>query len=87
MPWNQAHAPLLVESFQKEPKTWSQTSQFGGSHKYKQNKTKFNLIGWSKEKNLNEKGMKQWNLFWVSLIYFMLWEKVIIVFNHNYLIR
>jgi len=39
-PWNQAHAPLLVESFPKTPRTWSEASQFGGSHNYntKQNK-------------------------------------------------
>jgi hypothetical protein len=32
MPWNQAHAPLLVESFPKTPRTQSKTSQFGGFH-------------------------------------------------------
>ncbi len=37
-PWNQAHAPLLVESFPKTPRMQSEASQFGGSHKYKQNK-------------------------------------------------
>jgi hypothetical protein len=29
---------LLVESFPKRPRTRSEASQFGGSHKYKQNK-------------------------------------------------
>jgi hypothetical protein len=38
--WNQADAPLLLESFPKRPRTRSEASQFGGSHKYKQNKTK-----------------------------------------------
>ncbi len=38
-PWNQADAPLLLESFPKRPRTRSEASQFGGSHKYKQNKT------------------------------------------------
>jgi hypothetical protein len=40
MPWNQAHAPLLLllESFPKRPRTQSEAFQFGGSHKYKQNK-------------------------------------------------
>jgi hypothetical protein len=36
---NQADAPLLVERFPKTPRTRSQASQFGGPHKYKQNKT------------------------------------------------
>jgi len=38
--WNQAHAPLLVKSFPKRPRMRSEASRFGGSHKYKQNKTK-----------------------------------------------
>ncbi len=33
--WNQAHAPLLVESFPKTPKTQSKASWFGGFHNYK----------------------------------------------------
>ncbi len=37
--WNQSHAPLLVESFPKRPRTRSEASWFGGSHNYKQNKT------------------------------------------------
>jgi hypothetical protein len=37
--WNQAHAALLAESFPKRPRTRSEASWFGGSHKYKQNKT------------------------------------------------
>jgi hypothetical protein len=32
MPWNQAHAPVLVESFLKTPRTLSKTSQFSGFH-------------------------------------------------------
>jgi hypothetical protein len=38
--WNQAYAPLLVENFPETPRTWSETSGFGGSHNYntKQNK-------------------------------------------------
>jgi hypothetical protein len=36
MSWNQAHAPLLIESFPKRPGTQSEASQFSGSHKYKQ---------------------------------------------------
>jgi hypothetical protein len=39
MPWNQADAPLLLESFPKRPRTRSKASQFTGSHKCKQNKT------------------------------------------------
>jgi hypothetical protein len=39
MSWNQAHAPLLLKSFPKRPRTQSEASQFGGSHQYKQNKT------------------------------------------------
>ncbi len=43
-PWNQANAPLLLlQSFPKRPRTWSEASQFTGSHhQYKQNKTKQN---------------------------------------------
>jgi hypothetical protein len=42
MSWNQDHAPLLIESFPKTPKTRFETSQFGGSHNYntKQNEMK-----------------------------------------------
>ncbi len=36
--WNQANAPLLLESFPKRPITWSEASWLGGSHKYKTNK-------------------------------------------------
>jgi hypothetical protein len=39
MPWNQADAPLLLKSFPKRPRTWSEASWFNASHKYKQNKT------------------------------------------------
>jgi hypothetical protein len=35
MSWNQAHAPLLIESFPKTPRTRSEASWFGGSHSYK----------------------------------------------------
>jgi hypothetical protein len=35
--WNQSHAPLLVKSFPKTPRTWSEASRFGGSHNYKTN--------------------------------------------------
>jgi hypothetical protein len=38
MPWNQAHAPLLIEIFPKRPRTQFEASQFGGFHKYKKNK-------------------------------------------------
>jgi hypothetical protein len=34
-----ANSPVLIESFPKRPRTRSEASQFGGSHKYKQNKT------------------------------------------------
>jgi hypothetical protein len=37
--WNQADAPLLLESFPKRPRTLSEASQLGGSHKYEKNKT------------------------------------------------
>jgi hypothetical protein len=43
--WNQAHAPLLMESFPKTPRAQFKASWwFGGSHNYKkkQNKTKQN---------------------------------------------
>jgi hypothetical protein len=33
--WNQADAPLLLESFLKRPRMRFEASQFGGSHKYK----------------------------------------------------
>jgi len=32
--------PLPLESFPKRTRTRSEASRFGGSHKYKQNKTK-----------------------------------------------
>ncbi len=35
MSWNQAQAPLLVQSFPKTPRTQCEASQFGGSHNYK----------------------------------------------------
>jgi hypothetical protein len=35
MPWNQAHAPLLLESFWKRLRTQSKASLFSVSHKYK----------------------------------------------------
>jgi hypothetical protein len=43
---DRAHAPLLVESFPKRPKTLSEASLFGGSHKYKQNKQTTLLHRW-----------------------------------------
>jgi hypothetical protein len=36
--WIQAHAPLLVESFPKRPRTQPEASWFAGSHKYKKKK-------------------------------------------------
>jgi hypothetical protein len=39
--WNQAHAPLLIESFPRTPRTWSETSWFYGSHNYKTKQTTF----------------------------------------------
>jgi hypothetical protein len=35
---------LLLESSPKTPRTQSEASWFGGSHKYKQNKTKQNKL-------------------------------------------
>jgi len=35
--WNQAHAPLLVKSFPKAPRTQSEASWFGETHSYKTN--------------------------------------------------
>jgi hypothetical protein len=35
--WNQAHAPLLIESFSKTPRTQCEASWFGGSQNYKTN--------------------------------------------------
>jgi hypothetical protein len=38
--WNlTAHAPLLIKSFPKTPRTWSEASLFSGSHIHQQNKT------------------------------------------------
>jgi hypothetical protein len=39
-PWNQAHAPLLIESFPKTPTTQSEASQCSGSHNYKTKQNK-----------------------------------------------
>ncbi len=41
MLWNQAHAPLLIESFPKTPRTQSDASWFDGSHNYKTKQTTF----------------------------------------------
>jgi hypothetical protein len=41
MSWNQAHAPLLIKSFPKTPRTRSEASQFSGSHNYKTKQTTF----------------------------------------------
>jgi hypothetical protein len=41
MPWNQANAHLLVESFPKSPRTWSEVSWFDGSHNYKTKQTNY----------------------------------------------
>ncbi len=38
--WNQAHAPLLIKSFPKKPRTRSEASQFCGSHNYKTRQNK-----------------------------------------------
>ncbi len=38
-PWNQADAPLLLESFPKRPRTQFEASRFGGSHQYKLKQT------------------------------------------------
>ncbi len=40
-PCNQAHAPLLVKSFPKRPRMWSEASWFGGSHQYKTEQTTY----------------------------------------------
>ncbi len=40
MSWNQAHAPLLIESFPKTPRKQSKASQFGESHNYKTKQNK-----------------------------------------------
>jgi hypothetical protein len=39
--WNQAHAPLLIKSFSKTPRIWSESSQLSGSHSYKTKQTTF----------------------------------------------
>jgi hypothetical protein len=38
--WNQAHAPLLVKSIPKKPRTRSEASQSRGSHNYKTRQNK-----------------------------------------------
>jgi hypothetical protein len=43
MSWNQAHAPLLVESFPKTPRTRSEASWFSGSRSYKTKQITFLL--------------------------------------------
>jgi hypothetical protein len=40
MSWNQAHAPLLIESFPKTPRTQSEASWFSESHNYKTEQNK-----------------------------------------------
>jgi len=39
--WKQAHAPLVVESLPKTPRTQSEAYSFGGSHNYKTKQTTF----------------------------------------------
>jgi hypothetical protein len=41
--WNQAHAPLHIESFPKTPRTGSEASWLDGSHNYKTKQTTFLL--------------------------------------------
>ncbi len=40
-PWNQANAPLLLQSFPKRPRMRSEASQFHGSHQYKTKQTNY----------------------------------------------
>jgi hypothetical protein len=40
MSWNQAHAPLFIESFPKTPGTQSEASWFGEYHNYKTKQNK-----------------------------------------------
>jgi hypothetical protein len=44
MSWNQAHAPLLIGSFPKTPRTRSNTSQFNGYHNYKTRQNKLPIF-------------------------------------------
>jgi len=39
--WNQANAPLLLESFPNKQRTWFEASWFGESHKYKTKQTNY----------------------------------------------
>jgi hypothetical protein len=41
MAWNQTDASLLLKSFPNRPRTQSEASQFGGSHKYKTKQTNY----------------------------------------------
>jgi hypothetical protein len=41
MPQNQAHAPLLLKSFPKRPRTRSEALRFGGSHQCKTKQTNY----------------------------------------------
>jgi len=41
MSWNQAHAPLLTETFPKTPRTQSEASRLSGSHNYETKQTTF----------------------------------------------
>jgi len=41
MSWNQAHAPLLIESFPKTPRTQFEAFQFGEHYNYKTKQTTF----------------------------------------------
>jgi hypothetical protein len=41
MPWNQASAPLLLQSFPKRSRTQSEASRFSGSCKYKTKQTNY----------------------------------------------
>jgi hypothetical protein len=51
-----AHAPLLVESFPKTPRTQSEASWFSGSHNYKTKQNKTNhLASWIDDGNCGQK--------------------------------
>jgi hypothetical protein len=39
--WNQAHSPLLIESFPNTPRTQSETPWFSRSHNYETKQTTF----------------------------------------------
>ncbi len=94
MPWNQADAPVLLKSFRKRPRMWSEASRFNASHNYKEKKRNklpcfIDRLVWPvplaqvwTHYKIGELNM--WTLFCNVCIYFLnsqIWKEVILELN------